>query len=215
MKINTEIRNTGKKEVKKLRDNEKIPAILYGKGFESIPLVLDYKEFVHSYKESVGHQSFIFFKVNGKEYRTLIKEMQLDPLSRKIIHIDFKEIYSGQEIEVKIPIKLVGDCPGLIEGGIFDMHLRELEIKCLPKDLPDSFEVDVSKLQIGDSIHIEDLLEQLTNVKILHPPSTPIISVILPKAEKVEVAEEVEEIAEEEITEEGAEEKETKEESEK
>ncbi len=206
MKINTEIRNTGKKEAKKLRDNEKIPAILYGKGFESIPLVLDYKEFVHSYKESAGHQSFIFLKVNGKEYRTLIKEMQLDPLSRKIIHIDFKEIYSGQEIEVKIPIKLVGDCPGLIEGGIFEMHLRELEIKCLPKDLPDSFEVDVSKLQIGDSIHVEDLLEQLPNVKILRPPSTPIISVILPKAEKVEVAEEVEEVVEEEVVEETKEE---------
>lgn len=199
MKINTEIRNTGQKESKKLRNNEKIPAILYGKGFDSIPLALDYKEFIHSYRESTGHQSFIFLTVNGKEHRTLIKEMQIDPLSRKIMHIDFQEIYAGQKIDVKIPINLVGDAPGIIEGGIFEMHLRELEIKCLPKDLPDSFELDVSKLQIFESIHVEDIVEKFPDVDILHIPSTPIISILLPKAEKVAVTEEVEEVIEEEI----------------
>ncbi|MCK4338462.1 MAG: 50S ribosomal protein L25 [Candidatus Cloacimonetes bacterium] len=199
MKINTEIRNTGQKESKKLRKNEKIPAILYGKGFDSIPLALDYKVFIHPYRESTGHQTFIFLTVNGKEYRTLIKEMQIDPLSRKIMHIDFQEIYAGQKIDVKIPINLVGDAPGIIEGGIFEMHLRELEIKCLPKDLPDSFELDVSKLQIFESIHVEDIIEKLPDVDILHIPSTPIISILLPKAEKVAVTEEVEEVVEEEV----------------
>lgn len=206
MKIYTEVRNTGQKESKKLRKNEKIPAILYGKGFQSIPLALGYKKFTHLYRESAGHQSFIFLTVNGKEYRTLIKEMQIDPLSRKIMHIDFQEIYAGQMIDVKIPINLVGDAPGIIEGGIFEMHLRELEIKCLPKDLPDSFELDVSKLQIGDSIHITDIVEKLPNIEILHAQSTPIVSIILPKAEKVAVTEEVEEVVEEEVSEEAKEE---------
>ena len=207
MKLNIELRNnTGKKATKQLRRNSKIPAVLYGKDFASIPLAIDYKEFYHFHKQSLGHQSFVFLKVNDKESRTLIREIQIDPFSRKIMHIDFQEIYAGQKIEVKIPISTVGDAPGVMEGGIVDMHLRELEVKCLPKDLPDSFEVDISKLKIGNSIHVEGLVAKFPNVEILHPPSAPIISVVLPKGEAVVLAEEGEK---EEVLEEAKKEKET------
>ena len=213
MKINAKLRDTGKKKAKELRKNNKIPAILYGKGFDSISLTLDYKEFYHYYKDSIGHQNFVFLKVKDKEYRSLVKDMQLDPLSRKVIHIDFQEIYAGQKIEVKIPIAVIGDAPGLKEGGIIEMNLRELQIRCLPKDLPDSLEVDISKLQIGDSIHLKDVINQIPNIEILQSAETSIVSIIMPKAEKVvEVEEEVEELAEEEKVEEAA--KEEKKESE-
>ena len=204
MKIKSKSREVGKKAVKELRKNGKIPAILYGKEFDSMPISFDYKEFYHFYKESIGQQNFFFIKVKDKEYRTLIKEMQIDPFSRKIMHIDFQEIYAGQKIDVEIPIKIVGEAPGVLEGGIIDMNLRGIQIKCLPKDLPESLEIDVSELQIGDSIHIEELAEKIPNIEILEEMDKTIVSLILPKIEKEEL-EEVEEV--EEAVEEKAEEK--------
>jgi large subunit ribosomal protein L25 len=212
MKLNVKIRNnTGEKESKELRRNNQIPAVLYGKGFKSIPLAIDYKEFYHFRKHSLGHRGFVFLKLDDREHRTLIKEIQIDPLSRKVMHIDFQEIYAGQKIEASIPIRLLGDAPGVMEGGgIMDVHLREVNIKCLPKDLPDSFEIDISHLQIGDSLKVEDIAYKLPNLEILTPASASVLSIILPKVE-VTVAEEEEEA----VVEEAKEQPEEKEETEK
>ena len=197
MKIKSEIREVGKKATKELRENGKLPAILYGRKFDSMPISFDYKEFYHLYRESIGQQNFFFIKVKSKEYRTLIKEVQIDPVSRRIVHIDFQEIYAGQKIDVEIPIKIIGDAPGVLEGGIIDMNLREIQIKCLPKDLPESLEIDVSKLEIGDSIHIEELSGKFSNIEILEEMGETVVSIILPKVEEEKVEEELEEVGEE------------------
>ncbi|HEX38409.1 MAG TPA: 50S ribosomal protein L25 [Candidatus Cloacimonetes bacterium] len=192
MKIKAEKRETGKKATKQVRRDDKIPAILYGSELEATPIMVEYTDFFHYYKESLGHQSFIFIKLGKKEHRCLVRDMQVDPLTREIKHIDFLEVTAGQKIDVEIPIITVGDAPGVKEGGIVESGLRELQIRCLPKDLPEEIEIDVSELHIGDSIHIEDIQEKYPDVEFLQPANLTLVSVLVPKME-VEVPEEEEE----------------------
>jgi len=200
MKIKAAKRETGKKAAKQVRNENKIPSILYGGGAEPVPLEIDYSEFYHYYKESLGHQSFIFLQIGKKECRCLVRDMQIDPVTREIVHLDFQEVTAGQKLDVEVPVVTLGDAPGIKEGGILDTGVRDLQIRCMPKDLPDAIEIDVSELQIGDSIHIEDIQQKYPDVEFLQPSNTTLVSVLVPKME-VEEPEEEEELLE------GAEEK--------
>ncbi|MDP8227595.1 MAG: 50S ribosomal protein L25 [Candidatus Celaenobacter polaris] len=200
MKIKAVKRETGKKAAKQVRNENKIPSILYGGGAEPVPLEIDYSEFYHYYKESLGHQSFIFLQIGKKECRCLVRDMQIDPVTREIVHLDFQEVTAGQKLDVEVSVVTLGDAPGIKEGGILDTGVRDLQIRCMPKDLPDAIEIDVSELQIGDSIHIEDIQQKYPDVEFLQPSNTTLVSVLVPKME-VEEPEEEEELLE------GAEEK--------
>ena len=203
MKIKAVKRETGKKAAKLVRSENKIPSILYGSGMESVPLEIDYADFYHYYKESLGHQSFVFLQIGKKEYRCLVRDMQIDPVTRAIVHLDFQEVTAGQSLDVEIPVVTLGVAPGIKEGGMIDTGIRELQIRCMPKNLPDAIEVDVSELQIGDSVHIEDIQEKYPDVEFLQPSNTTLVSILAPKME----VEEAEEELEGEEAEEGAEEK--------
>ena len=205
MKINAEKRKAGKKATKEIRKNNKIPAILYGGGSESIPLQVDYSDFYHYYKESLGHQSFVFIKIGRKEHRCLVRDMQIDPATREITHLDFQEVTAGQKIDVEVPIITLGDAPGVKEGGIVESGVRDLQIRCLPKDLPEEIEIDVSELHIGDSIHIEDIQEKYPDVDFLQPGNLTLVSVLVPKMEIEKPEEEEEELVEDEEPTEGEE----------
>jgi len=206
MKIKAVKRETGKKVAKQVRNENKIPSILYGSAIESVPLEIDYSEFYHYYKESLGHQSFIFLQIGKKELRCLVRDMQIDPVTREIVHLDFQEVTAGQQLDIEVPVVPLGDAPGIKEGGMLEAGIRELQIRCLPKDLPNVIEIDVSELQIGDSVHIEDIQEKYPDVEFLQPSNTTLISVLIPKME-VEEPEEEEELLEGEEAAEGAEEK--------
>ena len=203
MKIKAIKRETGKKAAKLVRSENKIPSILYGSGMESVPLEIDYADFYHYYKESLGHQSFVFLQIGKKEYRCLVRDMQIDPVTRAIVHLDFQEVTAGQSLDVEIPVVTLGVAPGIKEGGMIDTGIRELQIRCMPKNLPDVIEVDVSQLQIGDSVHIEDIQEKYPDVEFLQPSNTTLVSILAPK---MEVEEDEEELEGEEAAE-GAEEK--------
>ncbi len=203
MKIKAVKRETGKKAAKLVRSENKIPSILYGSGMESVPLEIDYADFYHYYKESLGHQSFVFLQIGKKEYRCLVRDMQIDPVTRAIVHLDFQEVTAGQSLDVEIPVVTLGVAPGIKEGGMIDTGIRELQIRCMPKNLPDAIEVDVSELQIGDSVHIEDIQEKYPDVEFLQPSNTTLVSILAPK---MEVEEDEEELEGEEAAE-GAEEK--------
>ena len=200
MKIKAVKRETGKKAAKLVRSENKIPSVLYGGGMESVPLEIDYKDFYHYYKESLGHQNFVFLQIGKKEYRCLVRDMQIDPVTRAIVHLDFQEITAGHSLDVEIPVVTIGDAPGIKEGGMLDAGIRDLQIRCMPKDLPDVIEIDVSELQIGDSIHIEDVQEKYPDIEFLQPSNTTLVSILAPKMEVEEAEEELE-------GEEGAEEK--------
>jgi len=203
MKIKAVKRETGKKAAKLVRSENKIPSVLYGSGMETVPLEIDYADFYHYYKESIGHQSFIFLQIGKKEHRCLVRDMQIDPVTREIVHLDFQEVTAGHSLDVEIPVVTIGDAPGIKEGGMLDAGIRDLQIRCLPKDLPEVIEIDVSELQIGDSVHIEDIQEKYPDIEFLQPLNTTLVSILAPMME----VEEVEEVEEELEGEESAEEK--------
>lgn len=196
LKLTVEKRQAlGKQKMRELRNHKLMPGVVYGKDIKSLPITLNYKEFFNVYKESQKHLSFIELDVDGKTYRTLIKEVQTDPVSRQFIHADFHIVTSGESIIVTVPFKFIGEATGVKQGGMIEIHLRRLEIRCLPGDLPDSIEIDISNMEIGHTIHIRDI--KIKNVEILTDIDAPILSVVPPKKEVEEKEEKEEEIEQE------------------
>jgi large subunit ribosomal protein L25 len=123
----------------------------------------------------------------------VIKDVQFDPLTDKVVHFDLLGLTSGETFQFEVPIKFNGNPVGIKEGGVLQTFLHKLDIECLPANIPQHIDLNIQDLKIGDSIHIKDL--SLENITVLNPEETVIISVTHPKAEKEEVVEEEEEAA--------------------
>ncbi len=192
-----------RKELKKgpsrrLRKEGKIPAVIYGHD-EPKNISVDRKEFHAKFKNSSA-STILKIKVGKKEYEVLVKGFQEDYIHEVITHIDFYELERGKLLKTKIPVHLVGSAVGVREGGLLEQRIHELEIECLPKDIPEVIEVNIEELGIGESVHVEDL-EIPEGVKVLNLPGQTIVSITNVK-EVVEPETEEEEIEEEEETEE-------------
>jgi len=185
---------SGKGYSRAIRRDGKVPGVYYFKGQDAVPLIVEEKALlgVIASKPALINLQF----EDGKSKEVIIREIQRDPVTETIQHIDFMGIKRGVKITVTVPVQLVGEAAGVKQGGIVESLLREVEIECLPKHLPEQIEIDISHLEIGDSLHIRDL--ELENIKILTLAERGIVNVILPKvaAAAVEVEEEVEEEAE-------------------
>jgi large subunit ribosomal protein L25 len=120
----------------------------------------------------------------------MLKDLQIDPLERRILHADFYEVAMDEMVTVEVPIHLVGKSEGVKLGGILEQVRRTIEVQCLPGDIPKGIDVDVSALMIGDSIHVRDL--QLEKVKIISDMGMTVATVVPPAAEEKKVVEEVE-----------------------
>jgi large subunit ribosomal protein L25 len=152
----------GKGVARKLRAAGRIPAVLYGRGKESRSLTLDPHALERLLRASdAGMNTLIDLRVAGSEAKNqvvLVKELQRDPVRGVPLHADLYQVDLETSIDVSVPIHLVGRPQGVeLNDGILDHSLRELEVACLPRAIPESFEVDVSALEIGDSIHVRDL----------------------------------------------------------
>ncbi|MDP9131041.1 MAG: 50S ribosomal protein L25 [Candidatus Binatota bacterium] len=137
----------------------KIPAILYGPKMAPVALALDKKEFS---RRVAGLQGSHLVRMKSAaatlaEKVALVKDMQFHPITDDVIHADFYEVDLSARIKVRVPLHFVGKAVGIVNGGILQPILREIEVECLPLDIPEFFDVDVSALDIGDSVHIEDL----------------------------------------------------------
>jgi len=188
-----------------LRQAGRIPAILYGRNTEPVLLSVNSKEL----EQVLGKGSFGQFILNlviqnGKKVTkaAMIKELQTHPVSGQLIHIDFYEIDMKRQIKVMVPVVTTGKSIGVEEGGMLNIVRRELEVFCLPGDIPESFEIDISEMTIGDSVHIEDI-PLGDNVEVAADVNYTVVTVLSPKVEEEEVPEEDEEGLEE--GEEGAE----------
>ncbi len=158
IKINAEKRNLGKKSnLTELRKEGFIPGIIYGDGQEGIKIAFNARDYTREYKKSIGEVAFFDITVDGKTYKTFIKEKQIHPLTRKTMHIDFIELHKGKSITIDIPINFDGEAPGTKEGGVLEIIHRKIQITCLPKDIPDEIKIDISGLNIGDSIRVADI----------------------------------------------------------
>jgi len=188
-------KKTGKEVAKKLRRQGFIPAIIYGPSTSPIPIAVELSQLLKILTKK--GTSFIDLEVvNGESSqrkKVLIKDVDLHPITDQIIHVDFYEVAMDKELTMDIPISIVGKPKGLEKGGVLEQHLRELSVSALPHLLPEHIEIDVSHLDVGDSIYVADITLP-EGVKIEEDPQVPIVTIVAPEAEEA-VEEEKEEAA--------------------
>lgn len=153
--------NRGKGAARRLRKDNKLPAVFYGPKTEPIMLTVDYPELARVIKHGRGENTVLDLQVKsdkGEEVRkAMLRDIMVDPVTGAYLHVDFYEISMDQRITVDIPVRLLNTPVGVTAGGFLQTVRRELTVSCLPDRLIDSLEVDVSQLEIGDSIHIRDI----------------------------------------------------------
>lgn len=206
---------TGKGVARSLRRQALIPAVFYGPEVDPVPLILQSRDLEKLITTGAGENILIDLNIeDGKStqsHRAMIKEIQVDPVKQNILHVDLYAISMDKKISVEVPITLTGTAVGVSdEGGILQQISRTLEISCLPDRIPEAFELDVTALAIGDSLHVSDL-EIPEGVEVLAEDELIIASVVPPTVEEIEPevleeeeeGEEVDEEAEAETKEDG------------
>lgn len=189
--------SVGKGAARQVRMGGNIPAVVYGPEIEPFSIAVEERSFHAATKSAGGVSSIINLKVDGKSNKVIIRDVQRDPVTSKIIHLDFYAVSMKKPISISIPIHFVGTARGVkTDGGIMQTTMRELEISCLPSDIPEHVEVDVAELGIGDSIHVLDLT--IPKVQILSEARRTVVVISAPTVMKVEAAVEEEAVAEEE-----------------
>lgn len=207
IELNADIRqNMGNGPARRLRQDGKIPAILYGKGKDNVMLSVSTVEFEQIIKDSSAGQLFVDLVIGDKKKEkrhVMVKELQTNPTSRELLHIDFYEISMDQKIKVNVPVVAVGKSKGVELGGILQIIRRELEVFCIPGEIPEAFEIDITDLDVGDSVHVNEI--PLTgDIEIAADVNFTVLTVVSPKVEE-EPVEEEEELEGEGEGEEGAE----------
>lgn len=173
----------GKVLVKKLRRQGQVPAVIYSHGKDAVSLMLDAKELAPIFKQGSGENFIIALKFDdGSTKRAIIRQAQTEPIRNRLLHLDLQEISLQEKIKVRVPVETVGTPDGVKnQGGILEHVLDQLEVSCLPGDIPDKIEVDISHLKVGQSLHIGDI--KLDRVEILNDSSQVVATVIAPIVE--------------------------------
>jgi large subunit ribosomal protein L25 len=197
----------GKGEASKERRAGLVPGTMYGEGQEAVSLTLDAREFTRLVHGRGGEHAIVQLDIeNAPDLSSpaMVKAVQHHPLRDNIVHADFMRIRLDQRITTAVSVTLVGESVGVIEGGVLDHQLREVEIECLALDVPETIEVDVSALTIGDSLHVSDLAVP-ENVTLLTESNRAVAAIMAPRVvEEEAAAEEVEGEEGEEVEGEGA-----------
>ncbi len=202
VELNAESRGkTGKGAARRLRRDGYIPAIFYGKGIPPQPISLNQRDFMKTISGVRRENTIFALTITGADgpvnRMAILKEVQSEPLRQGILHSDFYEVAMDKEITVRVPLSIRGRSKGVELGGILQMATREVELECLPLDIPETIEVDVSPLDIGESIHVRDL-NVSEKYRILDEPDRTILSIVPPTSEEKLTA--AEETAEPEVT---------------
>ncbi|WP_423924602.1 50S ribosomal protein L25/general stress protein Ctc [Candidatus Palauibacter sp.] len=188
---------SGKGAARQLRRSGRLPAVVYGRRDEAEALELNTQELTRLLGRIRAATTVIDLEVDGGKPRpVLIREIQRHPFRPELLHVDFFEIRSDVKIRVQVPIHLVGTATGMEMGGILQQHRHEMEVECLPGEIPSGFEIDISELDIGDAIHVSDV--DAGGVTVLGDMDETICTIVPPAAEEVEEEVEVEEGEEEE-----------------
>jgi large subunit ribosomal protein L25 len=179
----------GKNEARRLRAAGKIPGVVYGQRKEGtlpegVPVAVDPKAVLHILHSDSGANTLITLKLDGKESQVMVKEYQLDPVTHQLLHADFYQLAMDKAITVTVPVLVKGTPEGVkVQGGMLDFVTRELQIQCLPKDIPEHVDLDVSGLMLHQAIRLRDIPEN-PKWKALNDPDTMLVHVVLPKAEE-------------------------------
>jgi large subunit ribosomal protein L25 len=158
--LNAESRtDTGKGASRRLRRDGKVPAIMYGGGKDPESLTLSHNEVIRNLEQEAFYSHILSIKVGGGETRAILRDMQRHPSKPVILHMDLQRVSESEKLKTNVPLHFIGEdaAPGIKAGGLVSHDLTEVAIECLPKHLPEFIEVDISALDIGDSIHLTGL----------------------------------------------------------
>ncbi|MGZ5423417.1 MAG: 50S ribosomal protein L25 [Candidatus Aminicenantales bacterium] len=174
----------GSNAARRLRAQGFVPAVLYGESMETLPLVLSKKDIVQILRLESGENTIFKVAVDADAYDAMIKEMQIDPSTDELLHVDLIRIAMDKPIRVTVPIVHHGEPFGVkTEGGFIDFVTREVEVECLPKDIPESLEIDISELHIHQAFKVE-AMPVPAGIKVLTDPNTALVLVSLPHKEE-------------------------------
>jgi large subunit ribosomal protein L25 len=195
---------------RRLRRSGQVPGVMYGAGKDNTHIVMDHEDVMHKLEIEAFQSAIIDVKVDGKSQQAILRDVQMHPYRRQVMHIDFQRIRATEKFDISVPIHYTGEeeAPGLkIEGGIFSRLMNDVQINCLPADLPEYLEVDVSALDMSASVHLSDiqLPDGVTITSLAHEGEDLAIATIMPP--KIEEEEEEVEAEAEDL--EGAEEGDT------
>jgi large subunit ribosomal protein L25 len=177
--------NVGKKDAKAIRNAGKVPCVLYGNGVQT-----------HFSVDSIALGKVVYspdvyqveLDINGTKTRAIIQELQQNPITDRITHVDFLELTDSKEVKVALPVRTKGVSPGVIRGGKMQQVYRRLQMVGLPKDLPADITLDISPMEIGDAIRVKHII--IPNVKLLDPANSVVVSIKMARGAKKKEAEE-------------------------
>jgi large subunit ribosomal protein L25 len=172
---------TGSAESRRIRRGGRIPAVIYGRSGKALSVDLDSVEFVQGVK-GISESTIVTVQVDGTSHDAFVKATQRNIINGKILHIDFYEVESGVALRARVSLHLQGNPIGVREGGILENPLHEIEIECLPKDLPERIEIDISGLKVNQSMHVRDI-PLAEGIRLLSNPEQVVALVKFAKAE--------------------------------
>ncbi len=180
-----------KNDARRVRREGKVPAVVYGAGKQSISVSVDPRQVSRILNSRTGHNTVFDLAMDGERTKAMIVDWQYEPIKGSLLHIDLKRIAMDQKLKVNVPIALVGEPEGVkTQGGILEQIFREVEVECLPGDIPNSVELDVSALVFGMVLRVSDLPVN-PRVKFISDPNQPVAHVITVKEEEVPTADAV------------------------
>lgn len=170
----------GKNASRRLRDEGKIPAVVYGAATPPQALAVNPNDILQILHSEAGHNTIFRLNYGENSENVLIKDVQLDPVTGSMLHADFLTVAMDQEMTFSVPIEPRGTAAGVKAGGIVDIVLREIEVQCLPSRVPDTLPIDVTELEIGDTLRVEDLRFETDQVEILSDAHLVVLSLVPP-----------------------------------
>lgn len=183
VKLNAVARDgRGKGAARQARLAGRVPGVVYGRGMEPIPIEVDRREFITALNTDAGMNVLLELQLDGNKVLTLARELQRDPVRGTLLHADFVYIDVTKTVEVEVPVNVLGEPAGVKEGGVLEQPLFTVHVTCLPTDVPEHIDVDVSHLNIGDSLRIGDLPKS-DKYEVTNDPDTPVVTIAAPISE--------------------------------
>jgi len=175
-----ERKEIGTRKVNNLRKEGWIPGIIYGHGEKSRPIMVQEEELTNVIHKLHSEATLLTLDYEGKDLQVLMREVSRNPMTERLLHVDFQHIHEDEEINVHVILDFQGKAKGIEESGILNIEHRDLIVRCLPKDIPENIVVDVTALEIGQSIHIRDL-NIPEGVKVEADPSATVVNILSPR----------------------------------
>src|SRR5215813_4583813 len=182
----------GKNEMRRLRGTGQIPAVLYGAKGDAITLAVSAKKVGQILRSPTGHNTLFQVALSGKEQPAIVKDWQVDPVTGNLLHVDLLRVAMDVRMRVKVPVHTFGEAQGVkVQGGVFETVTREVEIECLPAEIPTEFRMDITNLMIGMALRASDITMDNNKMKLVTEPERVIAHVVALRVEEEKPAEAV------------------------